>query len=58
MADYSLDLDEHTIRWVQEIADLLHTTPAVLIASIVRDVAQDDIEAHLTDHRAECRTLN
>ena len=51
-----IDLDENSAHWVCEIANLLHTTPSVLIASIIRDVVRDDVEAHIIDHQAE-RTL-
>ena len=42
----STTLDDYTAAWVMEVANIAHTQPASLIASIIGDVARDDRLAH------------
>jgi hypothetical protein len=58
MKRFAILLDQPTAEWVTQIADLLHVEPENVIASIVKDVALDDVEAHLTEYRDQCQTLN
>lgn len=45
-AAFHVCLDERTIAWLMELADICHAPPGVVIASILRDVCEDDIRAH------------
>jgi hypothetical protein len=42
----STTLDDYTAAWVMEVANIAHTQPASLIASIIGDVAREDRLAH------------
>ena len=42
----STTLDDYTAAWVMEVANIAHTQPASLIASIIGDVAREDGLAH------------
>jgi hypothetical protein len=39
-------VDDTTLAWLMEIADLHHASPDVIVAAILRDVARDDLAAH------------
>jgi hypothetical protein len=51
-------LDESTAQWLKEIADLLHTSPSQVAASILRDVACDDMDAHLGEYQENRKRLH
>jgi hypothetical protein len=42
----STPLNDYTAAWFMEVANIAHTQPASLIASIIGDVARDDRLAH------------
>jgi hypothetical protein len=57
MKRFAILLDQPTAEWVTQIANLLHVPPETVIASIVKDVALDDVEAHISEHHNERRSL-
>lgn len=44
-------LDDLTIARLIELADMLHADPATIVASIVRDVLEDDARMHAAENR-------
>lgn len=45
----TVELDDATLAWLIEVADMHHAEPAVIAASILRDIRQDDQDAHLQE---------
>lgn len=43
---FDVPIDMRTVAWLMELADLAHAPPALIIAAILRDVRQDDEQAH------------
>jgi len=45
-------LDDLTVARLIELADMLHADPATIVASIVRDVLEDDAKMHAEEIKA------
>lgn len=43
---FPVDVDLETVAWLMELAESTMTPPAVLIASIIRDIRIDDQAEH------------
>lgn len=43
---FPVAVDLATVAWLMEIADACHAPPAAVIASLLRDIRQDDEVAH------------
>jgi hypothetical protein len=43
---FRAELDDETVAWLCELADVCHAQPAVIATSILRNVREDDQSAH------------
>ena len=46
VVEFSVPLDLKTVAWLMELADANHASPAMVLASIIRDIRADDEMQH------------
>ena len=46
LTEFRILLDDETVARLMEVADQAHAPPEIILSAIVRDVLEDDFEAH------------